>query len=230
MRCVARHRICYTGGRSALIPVKLFGRKPQAETGARSGQLDGQDDPAKLSRRLTMSLTQAERLAAMLARSRASRVVEVADLLAGMYLSDWDHLAEYWEEDSQEKVENFLRRLCRISPPRWHSWIEFYDRERREGAQRQIWRLLQRLRKPPAGKRALKPSAALSAVLTRAELLAPHRDKVGDRTIPILTNECVLLCILRSDNSEISRKLAETGLDSFKLEREALFPRHEPLV
>lgn len=210
--------------------MNLFGRKPQAQDGARSGQLDGLSDPATLSRRLTISLAQAERLAAMLARSRSSRVIEVADLLAGMYLSDWDHLAEYWEENSQEQVENVLRRLCRISPPRWHSWIEFYDRERREGAQRQIWRLLQRLQKGSAGTRALKPSTALAAVLTRAEAIAPHRDKVDGRTIPVLTSECVLLCILRSDNSEISRQLTETGLDSSKLEREALFPRHEPLV
>lgn len=210
--------------------MKLFGRKPQSETGAHSGHPDGLGDSAALSRRLTISLAQAENLAAMLARSRSSRVIEVADLLAGMYLSDWDRLAEYWEEDSQEQVENVLRRLCGISPPRWHSWIEFYDKERREGAQRQIWRLLQRLQKGSAGKRALKPSAALTAVLARAEAIAPHREKVDGRTIPILTSECVLLCILRSGNSEISKKLAETGLDSSKLEREALFPRSEPLA
>ena len=210
--------------------MNLFGRKPQAETGTHSGPLDGVGDPATLSRRLTISLAQAESLAAMLARSRSSRVIEVADLLAGMYLSDWDHLAEYWEEDCQEQVENVLRRLCRISPPRWHSWIEFYDREHREGAQRQIWRLLQRLQKGSPAKRAPKPSADLAAVLTRAEALAPPRDKVDGRTIPILTSECVLLCILRSGNSEISTKLTETGLDSSKLEREALFPRNEPLV
>ena len=177
-----------------------------------------------------MPMVRAERLAAMLARSRASRVIEVADLLAGMYICDWDRLAQYWDEDRQEEVEGFLRRLCLISPPRWHSWIEHYDRERREGAQREIWRLLDRLRKKPARKRLLKPSTELAAILKRAEEIAPCRDKAGDQTIPILTSECVLLCIVRNEDSEISQKLAETGLDPAKLEREALFPRHEPLV
>jgi len=208
----------------------LFDRKPESQGGARSGEPGDDGDSTAASRRLTMPLAQAERLAAMLARSRASRVIEVADLLAGMYICDWDRLAQYWDEDRQEEVEGFLRRLCRISPPRWNSWIEFYDRERREGAQRQIWRLLQRLGTKPAGKRSLKPSTALAAILKRAEELAPYRDKVGDRTIPILTSECVLLCIVQNDDSQISQKLAETGLDPAKLEREALFPRHEPLV
>ena len=66
-------------------------------------------------------------------------------------------------------------------------------------------------------------------MLKQAEEIAPSRDSVGGRNIPILTSECVLLCILRSFGSEVSRKLAATGLDAGRLEREALFPRRAPL-
>lgn len=208
----------------------LFSRKHDSKGDANLWQVGSDGDSSAPTRRLTKPLEQAERLATMLARTRASRVVEVADLLAGMYLSDWERLAEFWNEESREEAEGFLRRLCRISPPRWHFWIEFYDRKRREDAQQPIWRLLDRLRKRPAGDGSVKPSAALEAVFKRAEAIAPFRDPVGDRMVPILTNECVLLCIVRDDDSEISMKLNEFGLDPSKLEREALYPRHEPLA
>jgi DNA-binding SARP family transcriptional activator len=208
--------------------MKPFDRKREPTDPARSEQPG--DESAGVSHRFTLSLDRAERLAAMLARSRASWLIEIADLLAGMYISDWERLSKYWDADRREEVETVLRSLCQISPPRWHSWMEGYDRARREGAQRQFWRLLLRLEKKQAGDRQLKPSAALAAVLKQAEEIAPYRDRVEDRTVPILTSECVLLCILRYDGSEISRKLAETGLNTTKLEREALFPRHHPLV
>ena len=48
-----------------------------------------------IEHRLTKDLSRAETLATMLAQSRAGRVVEVADLLAGMYIYDWERLSKY---------------------------------------------------------------------------------------------------------------------------------------
>ncbi len=64
----------------------------------------------------------------MLAQSRAARAVEVADLLAGMYIYDWERLSKYWED--QDNIEQYLQQICRISPQRWHHWIQFYDQQR----------------------------------------------------------------------------------------------------
>jgi len=165
----------------------------------------------------------------MLANSRASQVIEVSDLLAGMYICNWERLSVYWEEEDREEIESFLRGICRISPERWHSWIEFYDDLRRRGERWQVWRPLNKLRKAVPAESGLRPSAALAAVLKQAEEIAPSRDSVGEGNLPILTSECVLLCIVRSFGSEVSRKLAETGLDATRLERDALFPRRTPL-
>ena len=217
--------------------MKLFGRKDSARVPARAGQ-DGSDGKPPVSHRLTLELKRAETFAHMLAHSRASQVVEVADLLAGMYICNWDRLSQYWDERGREKVESVLRGICQISPQRWHSWIELYDRQRREG-EPQGWHLLSRLKKkeraapqsggpgaPQAG--GLMPSAALVTLLEQAEKIAPSYDRTSKRSIPILTSECVLLCIVRTPGSEVSRKLAATGLDAARLEKAALLPRRPP--
>lgn len=167
--------------------------------------------------------------ATMLAKSRASRTIEVADMLAGMYICEWDRLSQYWEEQDRERVEEFLRKICRISPQRWHSWIQWYDRERHEG-ERRGWRQLRTQKKEEAAEKSLQLSAALASVLKQAEQIAPFRDTLDGQSLPILTSECVLLCIARNFGSDISQRLSETGLDAAKLERDVLFPRRAPLI
>jgi hypothetical protein len=210
--------------------MKLFGRKDDAASGDRRQRADDNGNFARVSHRLTLDLTRAEKFAAMLAKSRASQVVEVADLLAGMYICGWDRLSKYWEAKNHEEVETFLQRICQISPQRWHSWIQLYDQERHKEEGLRGWRLLSRLKKDPPNERPLQQSAALGGVLRQAEQIAPFRDTAGGRSIPILTSECVLLCIARAYGSEISRKLAATGLDATKLEQDALFPKRAPLA
>lgn len=207
----------------------LFGRKPAAASRVRSEQAGGNGSLASASHRLTLDLSRAEICATMLANSRASRTIEVADLLAGMYICEWDRLSRYWEEEDRERVEDFLRKICRISPQRWHSWIQWYDRERHEG-ERRGWLSLGRRRKQQTSEKLLQPSAALASVLKQAEEIAPFRDTLDGQSLPILTSECVLLCIARNLGSEISQRLAETGLDAPRLERDVLFPKRAPLV
>ncbi len=179
---------------------------------------------------MTLDFARAETFASMLANSRASQVIEVSDLLAGMYISNWERLSVYWAEENREEIESFLRGICRISPERWHSWIEFYDDLRRRGERWQAWRPLAKLKKTSGAESPIRPSAALAAVLKHAEEIAPSHDSVGEGNLPILTTECVLLCIVRSFGTEVSRKLTETGLNATRLELDALFPRRAPLT
>jgi hypothetical protein len=179
--------------------------------------------------RVTLELARAETFGSMLAKSRRSHVMEVSDLLAGMYICSWDRLSAYWQEEDRDEIETFLRGICRISPERWHSWIEIYDGLRQKGERWHLLRPLEKLRKTTPPEAVVRPSSALAAVFKRAEEIAPSRDSADNRNIPILTSECVLLCIVRSFGSEITRKLANTGLDAAKLEREALFPKRAPL-
>jgi hypothetical protein len=210
--------------------MKLFGRKPARTSHSRLLPANAAGHFRAATRRLTLDLARAETFASMLANSRASQVIEVSDLLAGMYISNWERLSLYWEDENREEIEGFLRGICRISPERWHSWIEFYDDLRRKGERWQGWQPLNKLKKTPPPESAIRPSAALAAVLKQAEEIAPSRDSVGDGNLPILTSECVLLCIVRSFGSDVSRKLADTGLDAGRLERDALFPRRAPLT
>jgi|SRR5690242_453592 len=209
--------------------MKIFGRKAGTDANRRERTAKQKRGQPPASHRVTLDLYRAEVLAAMMAKSRSSESVEVTDLLAGMYISNWERLSHYWADSKQEEIETLLQRICRISPQRWHSWIESYQTSRDDGGKR-VW---QRLRISKNGKPADKspgPSADMVSVLKHAEELTPFREKSGATSTPILTTECVLLCILRTFGSEISRRLLATGIDQIKLERDVLLPRRAPLT
>jgi len=208
--------------------VKIFGRKAAADVNrARAArQKEGQ---LSSSHRVTLDLYRAEVLAAMMAKSRASDSIETTDLLAGMYISNWERLSRYWANSKQEQVETLLQRICRISPQRWHSWIESYQASRGDSV-KPMWQRLRRSKNGKAGDNSPWPSADMLSVLKQAERITPFHEKSGATSTPILTTECVLLCILRNSGSEISRRLAATGIDEPKLERDVVLPRRAPLT
>jgi len=207
----------------------LFGRRPARDAGPRpandgGGPGDGHRESA--SHWLTRDLAQAESVAIMLAQSRAARVVEIADLLAAMYICDWERLSKYWEEGNLDRMESYLQRICKLSPERWNYWIEHYHSQSERPSRRpsgRRWLALDRLRKRPNGKPPRR-STALTAVLKDAETVAPFCETGEGQLTPVLTNECVLLCMARNYGSEISRKLLETGLDAARLEKDVRFP------
>jgi hypothetical protein len=210
-----------------LFPKDRKAGKSPADDGSKAPATDG----AIISHRVTKDLERSETLAGMLAHSRASRTVEVADLLAGMYIYEWENLSKFWEQ--QDEVETFLQQICRISPQRWHHWIEFYDQQRHTKEPRKIWQLPKGLKtaKGRVGQRKDAPlvrSAELQNVLKTAEELSPSRDFVDGRAIPILTCECVLLAIAKKTYSEIGHRLVATGLNVASLEKSARNPKHAP--
>ena len=144
--------------------MKIFGRKAAANAGRARGakQKEGQ---LSSSHRVTLDLYRAEVLAAMMAKSRSSGSIEITDLLAGMYISNWERLSRYWANSKQEDVEMLLRRICRISPQRWHSWIESYQASRGDSAKR-VW---QRLRRSKNGKAADDSPRAFRGYTIRSE-------------------------------------------------------------
>ncbi|HUJ29827.1 MAG TPA: hypothetical protein VLY23_01000 [Candidatus Acidoferrum sp.] len=209
--------------------MKLFDGKPQKNGPAgaeRRGSSDGGEGGGpRPSHRLTLDLSRAEQLAAMLAQSRAAKFVEVADLLAGMYIYEWDRLSRFWED--HEEVERLLQQMCNISPQRWHHWIELYDRQRRDGEKEEA-SPLRGLRKKPEDAEAPGRSTELQNLFKTAEQISPFLDRVDGENVPVLTTECVLLCIARHEHSDLSRKLRDTGLDLEALELAARNPRRSP--
>jgi len=208
--------------------MKLFGRKSSSALprSPHSVQAISRNE-GEITHRLTKDLARAESLARMLAASRASAVVEVADYLAGMYIYEWDRISRFWEE--RDEIEGFLQRICQISPQRWHQWIEFYERERREEGTRKPRLLFGASEVEKTDGNTPAASRELNSILRRAEEIAPHHDSYEGRSIPILTSECVLLSIAKNEGSAISQTLRETGLDIAGLEQAARNPKHAPL-
>jgi hypothetical protein len=212
--------------------MKLFPGKPDKDSHSSSDgtpglhrRTDRSEQSQQPSHRLTVDLARAERLATMLAHSRAAQFVEVADLLAGMYIYEWERLSKFW--DDHDEIEGLLQKICSISPQRWNYWIEHYDQQRQKDEKERL-SARRNIKEPRIGGETLPRSSELQTILARAEELTPFRDDVDGRKIPILTSECVLLCIARNQESELSSKLRDTALDLAALERSARDPRRTP--
>ncbi|MGA9186701.1 MAG: hypothetical protein WBZ32_15500 [Candidatus Acidiferrales bacterium] len=204
---------------------KASGRRGRASGsgGNGTGTRDASDAASEraVQRRFTKELERTDGLAVMLASSRASGAVEVSDFLAAMYLNAWDRLERFWEEP--DAIEEYLRRLCQVSPQRWHKWIQEYEAARQARERRGRGKFsLGRQRDDGLGEdESLQRSRGLESVLRRAGRIAPGHDRIADRSVPILTSESVLLAMSRDLDSEVGRRLAATGLDVEKLERAA---------
>jgi len=200
-------------------------RKTAATVG---GAIDVRETP----RRLTRDLLRAFELAVMIAHSRASEFIEVSDLIAGMYMDGWERLSKFWK--SKDEIEKTMRSLCHISPQRWNYWLEYYAgmKESREktwlaiGAQ-PFWRW--RNKTKIAVGRDFELSSELVDVMKEADDIAPFQDRIGDRTVPIVSSEAVLLAIARYSRTTIGKKLLSTGLDVQMLEKAARLPKRPPI-
>ena len=88
-------------GRALTEHMSLFRRKDGdgiKTPKRRMGDLALVDGAPVPPHRLTMDMARAESLATMMAHSRAASTVEVADLLAGMYIYEWERLSKYWDD------------------------------------------------------------------------------------------------------------------------------------
>lgn len=184
-------------------------------------------------RRLTRDLLRAFELAVMLAHSRASETIEVADLLGGMYINNWEQLKRFWPDPHE--AEKTMRKLCEFSPPRWNYWIKSYNETRDDRPSKKWFGVpippMRRGGKDPGiffGK-DFDLSEQLRQALRAADKIAPYSDRVGARTIPIVSADCVLLCMVKNTTSDVARKLLATGIDLRALEKAARFPKHAPI-
>ncbi len=164
--------------------MKLFKRKPPHSANLRptvSPDVGDDGNRANLTHRLTRDLIRAERLAQMLAKSRAAAVVDIADFLAGMYIYEWERLSRFWEE--HDEIEELLRRICQISPQRWHRWIEFYDTSRKETEKKPGLFFSEAKKSAKKDGKPCRGSAELDLVLRNSEAIAPaprHRERARD--------------------------------------------------
>jgi hypothetical protein len=189
---------------------------------------------AETPRRLTRDLLRAFELAVMLTHSRASETIEVSDLLGAMYIDNWDHMKRFWPDPLE--AEKTMRKMCEFSPSRWDYWIKTYN-ETRDDQPRKKWFgvPIPPMRRAGGKDQGLffgkdfELSEQLRAALKAADKIAPYQDRVGERTIPIVSSDCVLLCLVKNTTSDVARKLLATGIDLRALEKAARFPKYAPI-
>src|SRR3984957_17783317 len=144
-----------------------------------------------------------------------------------MYIYDWERLSKYWPE--QDGIEEYLQQICRISPQRWHYWIEFYDQQRRGNEKPPKWQWPRPAKNTDADAKPLARSSELPALLRSAEEIAPAHDLHDGHSIPILTCEWGLLAIAKRTDWEMGQRLVASGWNVGELEQAARNPRHAPL-
>ena len=137
----------------------------------------------------------------LLAHEQRSTIVDVSELLAGIYLAHAEKISAFW--DSSDQFEELLLNDCRIDEPRWFYWIRLYEA------------LYHRKRDTFLG-RHMRYSAQLLKTLNLAQELAASRMK-GDSTA-VLIPEDVLLAIAKQPELDIGAKLVRSGLDLQRLE------------
>ena len=62
---------------------------------------------------------------AMNAEDRGSHIVDVSDLLAGIFIADQERVVKYWPE--WESLEQFAIESIGIKDPPWFYWLRFVD-------------------------------------------------------------------------------------------------------
>lgn len=165
----------------------------------------------------------------MLAHDRDEHVIDVADVLAGIYINSLEKIAKYWPD--QESVEDFVEEHCRINPQRWDYWIEHFDQmfRRPKKSFGRIQIRVPALRRKPRSFVGIgfQQSPDLLSAYKFAEGMATSRsDRFGEQ-LPVVTLESFLLAVVKQ-SAPISQHLRESGLNLTKLEEDVSHPKRPP--
>lgn len=148
-----------------------------------------------------------------------------SDLLAGIYVANWERLSKFWPQP--ELFEDFIAEHCDWSEPRWLTWQRWYDESRNAPrSSRFQLRYLQRGKWKRFGKPRLigsqfSQSPDLKRLFEAGEKLTPHEVLEHGRKLPLLTPEIMLLAFVRTDSIPLGRHLQNNGLMVDKLEEAA---------
>ena len=165
----------------------------------------------------------------MLAYDRDELVIDVADVLAGIYINSLERIGKYWSD--AEAIEIFVEEHCGINPQRWDHWIMHFDQVYRSPKKsfnraRIGMRGLRRKPRSFVGV-GFKQSPDLLAVYKIAEAMAISRSDMFGEKLPLVTLESFLLATSKH-SSPVGKHLVESGIDLAKLKRDVRHPKWPP--
>jgi hypothetical protein len=168
----------------------------------------------------TRHLRWATTFAALIAHCKGRDELVPADLLAGIYVGDWERISVFWPRP--ELFEDFVAEYCDWSEPRWATWQRYRDEERT--APRPF--LGRFTFSYPGKKRRLfgsmfKESGDWKRLFETGEKLTPHKVPFRNRILPLLTLEIMLLAFIRTEGIPLGKHLQDAGLMADKLEESA---------
>ena len=172
----------------------------------------------------TRHLRWATTFAALIAFSKRRDELIPSDLLAGIYVANWERVCEFWPRP--QTFEDFVAEYCDWSEPRWLTWQRWHD-EGRKAIPESRFRLRLSFRGRPLGKRRLfglkfTQSSDWERLFATGEKLTPYTASHWDRILPLLTPEIMLLAFIRTEGISLRKPLQESGLMVDRLEEVAL--------
>ncbi|HWZ54490.1 MAG TPA: hypothetical protein VNZ63_00365 [Verrucomicrobiae bacterium] len=178
----------------------------------------------------TRHLRWATTFAMVVAYSTWREEVTASDLLAGLYVANFERISLFWPHP--EYLEDFIAEYCDWSEPRWATWERYHEEHRRSARRYSILRWFGPLgRVTIRGKKQPRRfvgfrfhySPDCNLVFETAEKLTPYTAKApfSDKTVPLLTPEIVLLAFLRTEALPLGKSLRDSGLIVEQLEKAA---------
>jgi hypothetical protein len=178
----------------------------------------------------TRHLRWARSFASLIAFCQGREQLFPPDLMAGIYVANFERVAALWP--SAELLEDFVADKCKWSEPRWLTWqrweYELHHAPRTLGIPFTSWFISRRKKDRFVGRR-FKPSDEWKSLFAVGEQITPnHAADFQGRRLPLLTNEIMMLAMIRSEHLPISKALLESGIAVERLEEAALRHIEDP--
>jgi hypothetical protein len=194
-----------------------------------------QEDFAFVTHEDTRDLRWAKTFASLIAFTNLRDELHVSDLLAGIYVANWERVSEFWAHARQ--FEDLVAEHCDWSEPRWLTWQrwEHESMNEREGFRfpLTLWFRGKKLGKRRFFGTMFRASQEWKQVFESAEHMTPHTvvspaPWLKGRVMPLLTPEVMILALTRTEGISIGDRLRKSGLMIEKLEEAAMRPIQSP--
>jgi len=137
----------------------------------------------------------------MVCTDRRAEVVELSDLLAGIYISSLEKLSMFWSD--WQKFEELVERECALRDPRWFYWTRAYDAIRHPS------------RDSFTGKfKRCHPEVEE----TKNEVKEIAKRRADAPQFAVINSRDILFSIARRSDRPLGKKLADSGLDLVRLQ------------
>lgn len=165
----------------------------------------------------------ASMISMVIADAKQQKEIQLRDVVAAIYVANFERILRFWPNAAV--FEDFIAEHCGWSEHRlttWDRWTYNTNHPPRTVTIPFSRRFFQTPRKHTIHGKTFKESEDLKHVISTAAKLTPNKVESFGRALPLITPELFLFATTRTEDVELSGKLANSGLRLDLLEEAAL--------